>query len=104
LDIAAIIEAARAARADALHPGWGFLSEWPALAEACAAAGIVLLALRRPCWRCSAIMLSVLFWRATLSDQTESSIQSDSDALAFFTEGDSRFRRAQVSAPQTIAL
>jgi hypothetical protein len=25
-------------------------------------------------------------------------------ALAFFTEGDSRFRRAQVSAPQTIAL
>jgi hypothetical protein len=27
-----------------------------------------------------------------------------SEMLAFFTEGDSRFRRAQVSAPQTIAL
>jgi len=25
-------------------------------------------------------------------------------ALTFFTEGDSRLRRAQVSAPQTIAL
>jgi acetyl-CoA carboxylase carboxyltransferase component/acetyl/propionyl-CoA carboxylase alpha subunit len=40
LDIAAVIAAARAARADALHPGWGFLSESPALARACAAAGI----------------------------------------------------------------
>ena len=28
-------------RADALHPGYGFLSENPALPEACAAAGIV---------------------------------------------------------------
>jgi acetyl-CoA carboxylase carboxyltransferase component/acetyl/propionyl-CoA carboxylase alpha subunit len=40
LDIPAIIAAAREARADALHPGWGFLSESPALAEACAAAGL----------------------------------------------------------------
>jgi acetyl/propionyl-CoA carboxylase alpha subunit/acetyl-CoA carboxylase carboxyltransferase component len=43
LDIAAIIEAARTARADALHPGWGFLSESAALAEACAATGVTFV-------------------------------------------------------------
>jgi 3-methylcrotonyl-CoA carboxylase alpha subunit len=40
LNIAAVIEAARATRADAIHPGYGFLSENAAFAEACAAAGI----------------------------------------------------------------
>ena len=43
LNAAAILEAARAARADAIHPGYGFLSENAAFAEACAAAGIVFL-------------------------------------------------------------
>ncbi len=43
LDIPAIIAAARLARADALHPGWGFLSESPALAQACADAGIIFV-------------------------------------------------------------
>ncbi|HEY1445237.1 MAG TPA: biotin carboxylase N-terminal domain-containing protein [Acidimicrobiales bacterium] len=41
LDSAALVAAARASGSDALHPGYGFLSENPALAEACAAAGIV---------------------------------------------------------------
>ena len=41
LNPAALLGAARAAGADALHPGYGFLSENPALAEACAQAGIV---------------------------------------------------------------
>src|SRR6185295_11674320 len=36
-----IIAAAKAARADCIHPGYGFLSENAAFAEACAAAGIV---------------------------------------------------------------
>jgi acetyl/propionyl-CoA carboxylase alpha subunit/acetyl-CoA carboxylase carboxyltransferase component len=40
LDAAALIEAARRLEADALHPGWGFLSERPLLAEACAEAGV----------------------------------------------------------------
>jgi 3-methylcrotonyl-CoA carboxylase alpha subunit len=43
LNSAAIIGAARAARADAIHPGYGFLSENAAFAEACAAAGIVFV-------------------------------------------------------------
>jgi acetyl/propionyl-CoA carboxylase alpha subunit/acetyl-CoA carboxylase carboxyltransferase component len=43
LDVAAIMAAARAAGADALHPGWGFLSENPALARACEAAGLVFV-------------------------------------------------------------
>ncbi|MGP0030436.1 MAG: biotin carboxylase N-terminal domain-containing protein [Acidimicrobiales bacterium] len=37
----ALVEAAGLAGADALHPGYGFLAEDPALPEACRAAGIV---------------------------------------------------------------
>ena len=40
LDIAAVVEAARATEADALHPGFGFLAENPDFAEAVAGAGI----------------------------------------------------------------
>jgi 3-methylcrotonyl-CoA carboxylase alpha subunit len=43
LNIPRIIEATRATGADAIHPGYGFLSENPAFAEACAAAGIVFV-------------------------------------------------------------
>ena len=43
LDVAAVIDAARRTGADAIHPGYGFLSENPALAEACAAAGIAFV-------------------------------------------------------------
>ncbi|HSZ37736.1 MAG TPA: biotin carboxylase N-terminal domain-containing protein [Acidimicrobiales bacterium] len=41
LDADALVAAARASGSDALHPGYGFLSENPALAEACAREGIV---------------------------------------------------------------
>jgi acyl-CoA carboxylase subunit alpha len=37
----AVVRAASAAGVDAVHPGYGFLSENPALAEACARAGVV---------------------------------------------------------------
>jgi acetyl-CoA carboxylase biotin carboxylase subunit len=43
LDVDAITRAALAARVDAIHPGYGFLSENPRLARACAAAGIVFI-------------------------------------------------------------
>jgi acetyl/propionyl-CoA carboxylase alpha subunit/acetyl-CoA carboxylase carboxyltransferase component len=43
LDIDRIIAAARATGALALHPGYGFLSESPELAEACADAGITFI-------------------------------------------------------------
>ncbi|MFC3231089.1 acetyl-CoA carboxylase biotin carboxylase subunit [Marinibaculum pumilum] len=43
LDGAKVIAAAKAAGADALHPGYGFLSENAAFAEACAAAGIAFI-------------------------------------------------------------
>lgn len=43
LDIADIVRTARAARVDAVHPGYGFLSENPEFAEACAAAGLIFI-------------------------------------------------------------
>jgi acetyl-CoA carboxylase, biotin carboxylase subunit len=43
LDPAAVVRAAVAVGADAVHPGYGFLSENPSLARACAAAGIVFV-------------------------------------------------------------
>jgi pyruvate carboxylase len=43
LDIADIIRIAKAANVDAIHPGYGFLSENPNFAEACAAAGILFI-------------------------------------------------------------
>ncbi|WP_026608590.1 pyruvate carboxylase [Methylocapsa acidiphila] len=38
-----VIHIAREAKVDAIHPGYGFLSESPEFAEACAAAGIVFI-------------------------------------------------------------
>ena len=43
LNVAAVVGAAVAARADALHPGYGFLSENAGLARACAAAGVTFI-------------------------------------------------------------
>jgi acetyl-CoA carboxylase biotin carboxylase subunit len=43
LNIGPILDAARQSGADAIHPGYGFLSENAEFAEACAAAGIVFV-------------------------------------------------------------
>src|SRR4029077_488111 len=43
LNIAAIVDAARQSGAQAVHPGYGFLSENPDFAETCAKAGIAFI-------------------------------------------------------------
>src|SRR3954464_2138964 len=43
LSVDEVVEAARRAAADAVYPGYGFLSENPELAESCAAAGITFV-------------------------------------------------------------
>jgi 3-methylcrotonyl-CoA carboxylase alpha subunit len=43
LDVAKVVDATRGSGADALHPGYGFLSERAELAAACADAGIVFV-------------------------------------------------------------
>jgi acetyl-CoA carboxylase biotin carboxylase subunit len=43
LRVDAIVQAALASHADAVHPGYGFLSERPALAHACADHGIIFI-------------------------------------------------------------
>jgi acetyl-CoA carboxylase biotin carboxylase subunit len=51
LNIEKIIEVARRCRADAIHPGYGFLSENPDFAEACAKAGIKFIGPTAPAMR-----------------------------------------------------
>ncbi len=43
LSIAEILRVAREAEVDAIHPGYGLLSESPEFAEACAAAGLIFI-------------------------------------------------------------
>src|SRR5690606_36644079 len=43
LDIADVLRIAREAEVDAIHPGYGFLSENPDFAQACADAGITFI-------------------------------------------------------------
>ena len=43
LDIPGIVQTALDAKVDAIHPGYGFLSENPDFADACRAAGIVFI-------------------------------------------------------------
>ena len=51
LSVEAVVGAAVAAGADAIHPGYGFLAENPRLARACEAAGIIFIGPARRCWR-----------------------------------------------------
>jgi 3-methylcrotonyl-CoA carboxylase alpha subunit len=43
LDVGRILDAARASGAEAIHPGYGFLSENPDFAQACADAGLIFV-------------------------------------------------------------
>ena len=53
LNIPAILAAARETGAEAIHPGYGFLSENADFARQCEAAGIVFIGPRRNSWSTS---------------------------------------------------
>jgi acetyl-CoA carboxylase biotin carboxylase subunit len=55
LNIGAIIAAAKRTNADAIHPGYGFLSENPDFASACAEAGLVFIGPSPDCIRAMAL-------------------------------------------------
>jgi pyruvate carboxylase len=63
LDIADIIRIARENQVDAIHPGYGFLSENPDFAEACATAGIAFIGPRPEVMRCWATRSRRGSWR-----------------------------------------
>ena len=54
LDIAGIVSVAREKGVDAIHPGYGFLSENAAFARACEKAGITFIGPTPICWSYSA--------------------------------------------------
>ena len=67
LNIPAVIEGAKSAGADALHPGIGFLSESPELAKACAENGIVFIGPSEKCLKLFGSKISALNFAKSLS-------------------------------------
>jgi acetyl/propionyl-CoA carboxylase alpha subunit len=63
LDIEAVIAAAKATGCDALHPGYGFLSENARLARRCAEQGIIFVGPSPEALDCSATRSKPRRWR-----------------------------------------
>ena len=66
LSIPALLEAARRTGAEAIHPGYGFLSENAVFAEACAANGIAFIGPTPACCFCGTCFIG-LSWQEVLS-------------------------------------
>jgi acetyl-CoA carboxylase biotin carboxylase subunit len=79
LDGAGIIEAARAAGADAIHPGYGFLSQDPDFADACEAAGLVFVG---PPGKCMRVMGQKVPARRAMTEAGVPVVPGNLDALA----------------------
>jgi acetyl-CoA carboxylase biotin carboxylase subunit len=93
LNIDAVLDAARATGADAIHPGYGFLSENATFADACARAGILFVGPPPEAMRQmgSKIAARALMTRAgvpvgpgqTPADQTDAGIAAAGEAIGF---------------------
>lgn len=93
LDAARIIDAARRARADAVHPGYGFLSETTELAQACLDAGLIYvgpgidaLAVAGDKSRCRSLARTAgvpVLPGYNGEDQRDETLRSEADALGF---------------------
>ena len=64
LDIEDILRVAREARVDAIHPGYGFLSENPEFAARCAAAGIIFIGPSPETMRVLGNKVAARIWRS----------------------------------------
>ena len=90
LDIDEIIEVARAKEVDAIHPGYGFLSENPEFAEACERAGIAFIGptaeIQRKLGNKVAARKVALDAGVPVVPGTEKPVKSEEDALLFAKE------------------
>lgn len=84
LNVASIIAAATTTGADAIHPGYGFLSENAAFAEICASCGIVFIG---PSVRCMRVMGDKARARRAADKAGIPTIPGDSNGLLDAKEG-----------------
>jgi acetyl-CoA carboxylase biotin carboxylase subunit len=94
LDVEAVVQAAVQARATALHPGWGFLSENPLLATLCAQHGVTFIG---PAPQVTALMGSKTRAKATMRAAGLDVIPGSDGVLASAAEA--RQVAAQVGFP-----
>ncbi|MBI5444265.1 MAG: acetyl-CoA carboxylase biotin carboxylase subunit [Deltaproteobacteria bacterium] len=83
LDAGKLIATAKACGADAIHPGYGFLAENPAFADACAAAGIKFVG---PSSRVLELMGSKVAARKVMRDAGVPVVPGTQDAVADVAE------------------
>jgi acetyl-CoA carboxylase biotin carboxylase subunit len=93
LDVDRVVSAAKVTGCDALHPGYGFLSERPELAAACEEEGVIFIGPSATAMRRSGDKATA----RALAKELEVPINAGSDVIA--TEADARAIAAEIGYP-----